>query len=389
MVDKLANLRFRGRPARRDYDVAIIGAGVTGALAAAALIGLGKSVVILDRRGPAQGSTAASTAMIQWEIDQPLTKLAARLGERNAARAYKSSLEGLLLLRRTVLSHRVACNWVDRTALTITGNAMGQRAMAEELKLREKHRLPSYWLDGADLKASYGIDRTAALLSGMNAELHPRKLTHGLLVRALADGMELVAPTDVKEIVPSTRGVVLKLDKGIEIVAGKLIVCAGYEALPNIPRDLYKLISTWALATDPLDVDTIMPGRPIAWEQSDPYLYFRTTADNRIVAGGEDAEFNDPARRDALIVRKTAAILKKLKHLVPEFRGKAAYAWAGTFADSPTGLPAIGPVRGLPNVFTTLGAGGNGITFSAIASDIARDWVTGKRHRDLALYRFS
>ena len=133
----------------------------------------------------------------------------------------------------------------------------------------------------------------------------------------------------------------------------------------------------------------MLPGRPIMWEQSDPYLYLRTTADGRIVAGGEDADFNKPDKRDALIPRKVNAIRRKLKNFLPSFDAEITHAWAGTFADSPTGLPAIGPVPGMPNVFTTLGAGGNGITFSAIAAGMSRDWVMGKRHADLELFRFS
>jgi glycine/D-amino acid oxidase-like deaminating enzyme len=43
----------------------------------------------------------------------------------------------------------------------------------------------------------------------------------------------------------------------------------------------------------------------------------------------------------------------------------------------------------MPRVFATLGAGGNGITFSAIAAGIAKEWVQGRRHKDLSLYRFT
>jgi glycine/D-amino acid oxidase-like deaminating enzyme len=381
--------KSRRRPSASKYDVAIIGAGVSGALAAAALVGLGKSVVILDRRGAGEGSTAASTAMIQWEIDSSLTQLSEKVGGRLASRAYQSSIEGVLALRRTILSLGIDCDWTDRTALTITGDAMGQRALADELKARRKLGLPSYWMEGNDLKATYGIDRTAALVNGMNGELHPLKLTQALLARAIADGMELVSPVDVTEINAAPGFVSLSLDGGKTLEVGQLIVCAGYEALPQIPKHLYKLISTWAIATKPLPPHMLPAARPLAWEQSDPYLYFRTSADNRMIAGGEDEDFNSPAKRDALIPKKSAVILKKLKALMPGFGGEIAHAWAGTFADSPTGLPAIGPVPGMPRVFATLGAGGNGITFSAIAAGIAKEWVQGRRHKDLSLYRFT
>ena len=91
---------------------------------------------------------------------------------------------------------------------------------------------------------------------------------------------------------------------------------------------------------------------------------------------------------ELLAKRKLKAPQSWADLLKPEFKGEVEYAWAGTFADSPTGLPSIGPVPGLPNVFATLGAGGNGITFSQIAANIAREWVRGRRHRDQALFAF-
>jgi glycine/D-amino acid oxidase-like deaminating enzyme len=150
--------------------------------------------------------------------------------------------------------------------------------------------------------------------------------------------------------------------------------------LSAIPAKKYKLVSTWALATEPVSIAHLWARRALIWEAADPYLYFRTTPDNRIIVGGEDADFTDPDRRDALIPGKAKRILDKLARLLPDTPLTAEYLWAGTFAESPTGLPVIGELPGLPNVFAILGSGGNGITFSTIASDIAADWVAGRRH---------
>ena len=52
-----------------EADVLIIGAGITGAMVADCLAEAGLRVVIADKRGPAKGSTTASTALVQHEID--------------------------------------------------------------------------------------------------------------------------------------------------------------------------------------------------------------------------------------------------------------------------------------------------------------------------------
>ena len=81
------------KPLKRDLetDVLVIGAGITGAMVADALRDSGLRVAVVDRRGPAKGSSTASTALVQYEIDMPLIKLARKIGQRNAERAWRRS----------------------------------------------------------------------------------------------------------------------------------------------------------------------------------------------------------------------------------------------------------------------------------------------------------
>ncbi len=56
-------------------DVVIIGAGISGALVSWYLRNTGFNVIIVDRRHVGMGSTAATTGLIQYEIDIPLVEL--------------------------------------------------------------------------------------------------------------------------------------------------------------------------------------------------------------------------------------------------------------------------------------------------------------------------
>ena len=73
-----------------DCDVAVIGAGMTGALIAHGLAEDGHEVVVLDRRDRTLGSTAASTALLQYELDTMLTELSRLVGPVRARRAYQA-----------------------------------------------------------------------------------------------------------------------------------------------------------------------------------------------------------------------------------------------------------------------------------------------------------
>ena len=83
-------------------DVAIIGAGVTGALVADALTARGHDVVLIDRRDAGLGSTCASTALLQYEIDVELAPLIALVGEPAAVRAYQLGIEAIDEVERLV-----------------------------------------------------------------------------------------------------------------------------------------------------------------------------------------------------------------------------------------------------------------------------------------------
>src|SRR5450631_2558474 len=72
--------------------IVIVGAGITGSLIAQSLVDAGMRPLIVDRRRAALlGSTAASTALLQFELDTPLVTLSASIGARKAAKIWLAS----------------------------------------------------------------------------------------------------------------------------------------------------------------------------------------------------------------------------------------------------------------------------------------------------------
>lgn len=373
-------LATRKTPRRACYDVVIVGCGVTGAFAAEALSRLGVSVLVVDRREPAAGSTSASTALIQWEIDEPLSKLQAKLGSAKANACYVASFRAVQSLKRKLARWDIRCEARARDTVLLQGDVMGVTALQREAKARRRIGLPSQFLSGRQLAERYGFPRDGCIRSRGSLELDPRQLTLALARRARRRGVEIVAPAAVTAMHSTPLGVLMALADGTLLTARKVVAATGYEVMPEIPSEKYDLVSTWALATVRQPPHVFWKGRALVWEASDPYLYLRTTADDRLVVGGEDAPFVDTERRDRQIATKTRRILQKLGEWLPEADLSADFAWAGTFAQSPTGLPVMGPIPEQPNVFAILGAGGNGITFSVIAADLVTAWVAGRKH---------
>jgi glycine/D-amino acid oxidase-like deaminating enzyme len=156
---------------------------------------------------------------------------------------------------------------------------------------------------------------------------------------------------------------------------------------PIVPATAHRVVSTWVVATKP--IQDARWADALIWEASDPYLYARMTADNRLIAGGEDEAISDPGLRDAKIPAKAQILLDKISALRPGLTLSADYAWSGFFGTTEDGLPLIGGVPGLEKVYAAFGYGGNGITFSAIAAYLIGQVLAGQHHPLLDAFRLN
>lgn len=377
------------QPLTRDIacDVVVVGAGVSGALIAEALSEAGLKTVIVDRRGPAEGSTAASTAMLQYELDTPLSLMVERIGREKAERIWRRSRQSVDALRERTERLGLAVDGATRGSIYLDGNVLDADGLAVEADARRRAGFEVELLKPAAVQARYGIKGRHALIGFGNYSADPRRLTAGYLNVALARGARLYAPVDICDIAPTGEGGTLVSARGPSIRARHVVMATGYEMMKGIPRKGNKIISSWSIATRP-QPRAIWPTAAMIWEAADPYLYIRTTPRGEIICGGEDEEIGDAALRDAKLPDKAATLSRKLAALLPGVDATPAYSWAGSFGDSPVGTPTIGRIPGMPNCYAALGYGGNGITFSMMAAQMLRGLICGYGDPDADLVNF-
>jgi len=379
------------RPALRESlkcDALVVGAGITGSLVAERLARQGLDVVIVDREWPGRGSTAASTSMLLWEIDRPLTQLTEAYGFEHAARAYHASLEAVAGLKSLVLQLGIACDMRDKDSLYLAAGNTGAELM-EEHQLRQRAGLPGDFLDHVRLLETFGITRAGAIVSPGAADADPMQLARGILRAAISRGARLFE-AEATQFEPAARAVSVGLQGGYEIEARSVVLATGY-VMPDIVRSTVQTVSSsWAIATPP-QPRNVWKDAALIWENSKDYLYARTTRAGRIIIGGEDSESDiEPAARDRLIPEKSAILARKLAALWPIANTEIEFCWAGAFDTTSDGLPLIGPVPGAKGVHAAYGYGGNGITFSYLAAQMIGDLIAGKSSlllRDFALDR--
>ena len=374
---------------RIDCDVLVVGGGISGALMLDTLVRAGLSVVLVEKRDVGAGSTSASTALLQYEIDTPLWKLKKLYGARAGEQAYRACAEAIDTIETRVQELDDDCGFSRRKSLYLASETADVASLRKEFRARHDAGFRVDLWGQADIEAKFMFSRPLGIWSHQAAQVDPYRLVHALVRHAVARGARVFDRTSVASLESDARGVVALTEDGVKVRAAHVVVAAGYESLRFLrKKDLVRLHSSFALASKPLEDFNGWYERCLVWETARPYTYMRTTADGRAVVGGEDEPFRDPPRRDALVTRKCARLSQTFADMFPQCDFEAAYAWAGTFGETRDGLPYIGAVPEHPRCYFVCGYGGNGTTYSAVAADIVRDTILGRPHRYARVFAF-
>ena len=362
-------------------DVLVIGAGISGALIARRLAAESLDVAIVEQRDIAWGSTAASTALLQYEIDTPLVDLAKRYDEALAVRMYRTCADAVTQLHD--IAHdtgTVGFRYCD--SLYFASSWLHRARLRAEYALRRQHGFDVQWLSRDEIQERYGFTAPAALLSKPAARVDPYRFASRLLDRLSRRGVRVFDRTCVTALQPYARGVDVTCAEGVRVRAAHVVLATGYAAQQWLLQKVAKNRSSYAFVTDPLGRDELGPwARTIVWETARPYLYARSTSDRRLIIGGEDDAVDIPARRDARVEKKAQRLCKRAARLFPKLRLTPAFAWGGTFAETDDGLPWFGahPQYG-PRVLFALAYGGNGITYSALGGEVIAAAIKRRTH---------
>jgi glycine/D-amino acid oxidase-like deaminating enzyme len=372
-----------------DTHVAIIGAGISGALVRYHLINAGIDCVTIDARTIGLGSTSASTSLLQYEIDVPLYKLTEMIGREKAERAYKLCSDAIDKLGK-IIKDRGVDYFEKKKSLYYAAYKKDVKGLKEEYEARKAAGFKVRYLEANELKKEFGFDGYGAIVSEQGAQTNAYMFTHCLLQHKHKKGkaQDIYDRTEVTDIKHNKDGVVLKTESRYTIRAKKLVYATGYEVVDFIDKKIVDLLSTYAVISEQYNERDFWKDDVLIWNTADPYLYMRTTPDNRVLVGGRDVDFSDPNKRDKLMKTKTKQLTNDVNKLFPHLKFKPEFAWTGTFGSTKDGLPYIGEYDRLPNSYFALGFGGNGITFSLIAAEMITDLILGKENKDLELFSF-
>src|SRR5438105_1280002 len=136
-------------------EVAIIGAGLTGALIAYSLVEAGFEVVLADKRDAGRGSTSASTALILYEIDTPLYELIGMIGRKKAQRSYRLCRDTIFQIERIVGALKDDCGFAPKRSVYLASAAGHVKNLKTEYRARTRAGFDVEYLSAGELRQHF------------------------------------------------------------------------------------------------------------------------------------------------------------------------------------------------------------------------------------------
>ena len=263
-------------------EVLIIGAGITGALIAYKLIVEGKKVVMVDRRDVCNGSSAASTSMLQYEIDVPLHKLIEQVGLTCAVSSYQNCEKAIQDLKKIVVEVKSHCGFEYKKSVYFASSKKDVSFLKSEFQSRQENGFSVKWLPKEKIK-ELGLKAYAAIESKSGAVLDVYKLANDILEYCSERGLEIYDRTEIAEIKTEKGKTIAKTKAGHLIEVDDVVHCSGFESTETIKENIVDLKSTFALASEAFEKIPKAFKNRIYWNTDSPYLYFRSTDDGRIL----------------------------------------------------------------------------------------------------------
>lgn len=277
-------------------DIVVIGGGISGAIITNALSKAGHTVVVLDKRDDlALGSTLASTAILQYELDVSLTELSNKIGASDARMVYYRSFKGWEQLCTLAEQFGTSIDFERKPSLCLASSKEDARALKLEADTLNAEGFSCEFLSAAETAQSFSFTSSGALFHECAAQVNPVKLTDQLFKHAIQKGATIFKNTHVKQLQCKNDGSVkLKLQDGRFLSARKVIMASGYESVEFFKPKSGKLFSSYAAATFPCREQDLWNTRAVVWETARPYHYLRIAPGPRIIIGGGDISFRNP-----------------------------------------------------------------------------------------------
>ncbi len=373
-------------------DVAVVGGGFTGLSSAYHLSRKfpDKKIVLLESAYCGYGASGRNGGMaIPYHPE--IYYIAEKQGAEAARKFKEVNAQGLDLIKELVQRHGINCDLEDTGVMVLGTSDKKMKELEEMNKWAGEVGIKSRILNQREVRSELKSERyLGAQNISAGAIINPAKLARGLKKAVEGQGVEIFERTPVISI-KAGSSIRINAEQG-EVEAPALVLgLNGYSGKLGFFRNRVMPLCNYVIATEPLSpaqMDSIgWSGRQMLWDTRTEFDYFRLTADNRIVFGGELAPYFFGAELSSGNYKPSLKMLEQgLLKTFPQLAGiKITHRWGGTMAFTLDLLPAIGVTGPNRNIFYGLGYSGEGVALSQLAGKIISQ-LYGKEDTDLTRF---
>ncbi len=348
-----------------ETDVIIVGGGVTGSILGYYFSKEGIDTVILEKSRIAHGSTSITTSLLQYELDSNLMALTENVSLDHAINSYKLGVKALDEIEKFIKEYGNKCDYIKRDTLLYTAKKLEIEELYQEYKLRKENGFNVKFINEDDNPFSFDLKAGVYGIEG-GAELDPFKYTHHLLEVACNNGLRVYENTPVIDV-KYNKDYVEAITSYNHKVRGKILVLAtGFNTKLFTDRNFGVKTYTYNIVTKPLKNIEGWFNNVLIRDNEDTYNYFRTTPDNRIIAGGEDTPFTDNFN-PKIAMEKYDILEQRVKNMFNKIDYiEIEYKYCGTFDSTKDNLGFIGKDPKNDKLWYGLGYGANRIVFAIL-----------------------
>jgi gamma-glutamylputrescine oxidase len=326
-------------------DVLVIGGGITGVSLLYHLVPRWNPV-LLERRHVAAGASGRNAGFLLAGVAENYADAVRAFGREKARSVWQLTNENhdamMVAVENFDVGHRRA-----GSATLASGDVEARQLQESEQLLRE---------DG--FEARWDGQR---LVNPRDGEANPAAIVNALALQAPLGTIR--EEIDVVAIEPSREGVTVHAG-GRECVAGVVILATNAYTSQLVPEIAIQPTRAQMLASTP--IPTSVCDMPTYSHFG--YRYWRQVAGGEVLIGGwrDTSVDTEVGYEDEPTQGIQAHLEAQLHRLSPS--ATVTHRWAGIMGFTESGLPLVGPVEGMKNVYICAGYNGHGMGFAFLSA---------------------
>jgi len=350
----------------KEFDVIIVGGGITGITTGLLLQKAGKDCLLVEAESLGFGTTSGTTAHLNTLLDTPYNQIEKNFNAETAKLVKQAAEEALQLIQFNISQYGIDCEFSEASAYLFARD----NDQATELQ----NIFDACRNVGLSASLTDQLPINIPFVSVMNvpnqAKFHPMLYLNNLANEFEKSGGTILLQTRMQEVSKGTDGLQVTTTQGI--FKSRSLVYATHIP-PGINLLHLRCVPYRSYAVALQLPDENYP-TDLCYDMYDPYHYYRTQYIKGIpylIVGGEDHKTGHENNTENCFMRLIA-------HARNHFNVKqVVYQWSSQYFEPADGLPYIGNLPGADeNIFVATGYGGNGMIYSNVAAQVLTSKIT-------------